>query len=523
MSYNNVVSIKIDATEYSVRIVRRMKVNGDKDIYHVESYRESTFLAKAFVSKLSTLNLCDKLKIPIFKLSTKERANALNSVIEAALMFTTQDENSEITDSCEILFEGQRDEQHMLKSGLTLYRAWKVDYEELISLVFSILPGVSDLLFLESISFPVKRALNTLNISANYTFFLSMPYCSLKTSLMKCLSSFASPSEFLLRKFTDYSNADSLLMSSQEYYGLNFILDDVGNKGLFRPSSIDRRREDLDTIITFNADCNNRSNIILCAEEYQNLGRLSTYSRLLIVSHKKPDEQKMKHMIMTMNKIHKPNICAFYLDFYNAIQKMTTDEITRIVESDDYYYKVNTNNTLRVGRHTHVLYVVWNLLQATLLKGVDTEKYSQSLLRHLQDVVNNQQAFEERLQGMSTDPVCLTHDVIMGDYLKKYSNLAEFLKIADWEKACYLGKYKVVAYVRSEVLCDVLRKAYHIPITKNMLNKKLAQAGVIKKANDGRNVQVVNNKRYLVIDLHELESYYCTSNDFNPLFNLGTK
>lgn len=518
MSSNNTVHFRIDDTEYSVRIVRRMKTKGDKEIYHMESYRESSFLAKAFVYKLSTLNLCDKLKIPISKLPPKERATVYNSVIDAALMLTTQDGNPSITDSCEILFDDQT-ESHIFRNGLTLYRARNVDYAELISLAFDILPGVSDLLLLESLAFPVKRALNALNISANYTFFLSMPYCSLKTSLLKCLSSFALSSESLIHKFTDYANVDALLLSSQEYYGLNFILDDVGNKGLFRTSSLDRRREDLDNIITFNADHNERSNIILCAEEYQNLGRLSTYSRLLIVSHDKPDEQKMKHMIKIMDKIQGANVCAFYLDFYNAIQEMAPTAIEKIVKCDDYNLIVKSKETMRIGRHTHVLYAVWNLLKVTLLKGMDLENYTQSILQHLQAVVNNQQAFEKRMQGISADPVCLTLKLIEGDYLKKYNNLAEFEKASGWQNACFIDKFKTEVYVRSEVLQAALRNAYSIPLTKNLLNKKLAQADVIKKDKDGRNVRVVNNKRYLIIDLNELKSYVCSNTNLNPGFN----
>ena len=504
MSSNNTVHFRIDDTEYSVRIVRRMKTKGDKEIYHLESYRESSFLAKAFVYRLSTLNLCDKLKIPISKLPPKERATVYNSVIDAALMLTTQDGNPSITDSCEILFDDQT-ESHIFRNGLTLYRARNVDYAELISLAFD--------------AFPVKRALNALNISANYTFFLSMPYCSLKTSLLKCLSSFSTSSECLIHKFTDYANVDALLLSSQEYYGLNFILDDVGIKGLFRPSSLDRRREDLDNIITFNAESNKRSNIILCAEEYQNLGRLSTYSRLLIVSHNKPDEQKMKHMIKTMDKIQTANVCSFYLDFYNAIQKMTPAEIEQIVKRDEYNLVVKFNETLRIGRHAHVLYSVWNLLRSTLLTGVDTEQYTQSIQQHLQAVINNQQAFEERMQGISADPVCLTLKLIEGDYLKKYNNLDEFEKTIGWQNACFIDKFETEVYVRSEVLQAALREAYNMPLTKNLLNKKLAQAAVIKKDCDGRNVRVVNNKRYLIIDLNELKSYVCSNANLQPGFN----
>ena len=516
MSYKNVVHITIDTTEYSVRVVRRMNIRNAKEVYHLESYRGDYFLARAFVSKLSSLNLCDQLKLPTTRLSPKEREATLNAVIETALMYTTQDENPAITDSCEVLFADQR-ERDIFRSGLTLYRSRTVDYAELISIAFNILPGVSDLLFLESLAFPVKRALKALNISANYTFFLSLPYCSLKTSLLKCLSNFASPSELLIRKFTDYSCVDALLLSSQEYYGLNFILDDVGNKGLFRPSSIDRRREELDTIITFNAARNDRSNIILCAEDYQDLGRLSTYSRLMVVSHNKPDEKKMNHMITTMDKIKKENICAFYLDFYNAIQGMAPDEIERIVKGDDFNCYVKSNETLRIGRHSHVLYTVWTLLKATLLMGVDTEKYTQLILQSLQTVVNRQEAFEERLLGMAADPVCLTLKVIEGDYLKKYNDVAEFIATVDWEKACYIDKFVTEAYVRTEKLCAVLREAYNVNYTKISLNKKLAQAGVIKTDCEGRNVPNVKNKRCLIIDLIALKEYASLASDYTPV------
>ena len=158
MKSNHMVNITIGDTRYAVRIVRRMTLNAGREVYHLESYRESSFLAKAFVSKLSNLNLCDTLKIPTIKLSPSERRAVLNSVIEAALMFSSSEDNPDLADTCEIAYDDQRDTK-ITSNNLLLYRAKTVDYNELISLAFDILPGVSDLLFLESLSFPVKRAL----------------------------------------------------------------------------------------------------------------------------------------------------------------------------------------------------------------------------------------------------------------------------------------------------------------------------------------------------------------------------
>ena len=515
MNSDHTVRFKVNGTEYSVRVVRRMSVKADQEVYHLESYRESFFLASAFVSKLSRLNLCDELKVPVMYLSPKERQTILNSVIAAALEYITSDELPDITDSCGILYDDQKD-RNLSPNSLILYRARDVDYEKLVSLAFDILPGVSDLVFLEAFSFPVKRALKALNKSANYTFLLSMPYCSLKTTLLNCLSNFASSSAFLNHSFTDYSSMDALLLNSQEYYGLNFILDDAGNKGLFRPSAIERRREDLDNIITFNADRNERSNIILCAEDYQELGRVSTYSRLLIVSHHKPEPDVAVHMMNILAQIQKSNVCAFYLDFYQAVQKLSLDDIDQIFKSDGYCDHVQSNVTLRIGRHAHVLYVVWNLLKVTLLQGVDTEKYTRQILQHLQSVVSKQEAFENRMFGTPVDPVCLTLKLIESGHLKKYSDRAEFEKNASWESACYIDRFQTECHVRSEVICSALRKAFKLPLTKNMLNKKLAQAGIIKSASDGRHVTNVNNKRYLIINLTELRAYVSLITDSYP-------
>ncbi|WP_026520425.1 hypothetical protein [Butyrivibrio sp. FCS006] len=513
MSSDHTVRFKIQDTEYSVRVVRRMNIKADQEIYHLESYRESSFLAKTFVTKLSGLNLCDKLKIPVMYLSAKERITILNSVIATALEFTASDETPDLTDYCGILYDDQKD-RNLVQGSLILYRARNVDYEKLVSLAFDILPGVSDLVFLEALSFPVKRALRALHRSANYTFLLSLPYCSLKTTLLNCLSNFAQSNELLNRSFTDYSNAGALLLNSQEYYGLNYILDDAGNKGLFRPSAIERRREDLDNIITFNADRNERSNIILCAEDYHGLGRLSTYSRLLIVSHSKPEPERANHMMNILDQIQKSTVCGFYLDFYQAIQKMSPDDIDRIFKSDGFYSHVRSNVTLRIGRHTHVLYVVWNLLRATLLQGSDTEMYTKQILQHLQLVINKQEAFETKMLGTPADPVCLTLKLIESDYLKKYDDKAEYEKHASWSKACYIDRFQTESIIRSDVLCSALREAYNMLITKNSLNKKLAQAGVIKTASDGRNTANVNNKRYLVINLMELKAYVSFTTGF---------
>ena len=518
MNSDHVINISIEGTQYSVHVVRRMILNADREVYHLESYRDSSFLARAFVSKLSSLNLCDMLKIPIFKLSYAERRDVLHSVIETALLVTTHDENPDIRDTCEIIWDDQHDKKSF-RSDLILYRARLVNYKEVLSLVFAILPGVSDLLFLESLSFPVKRALKTLKKSVSYTFFLSMPYCSLKTTLLNCLSNFASTKALLNHRFNEYANIDALILSSQEHYGMNYIIDDAGNKGLFRASSLDRRREDLDTVITFNADCNERSNIILCAEDHQNLGRLSTYSRLLIVSHNKPDSDQMTHMISILNKIHASSICAFYLDFYNAVQTLTVNEIDQIFMHDDYKSFVKSDETLRIGRHTHILYVVWKLLEITVLKEINSEKNTPQIIRSLQDVVNRQENFEHRMLSTPVDPVCMTHKLIESNYLKKYDDRVAYEKNAGLESACFIDRFETELFIRSEVLWSALRTNYNIPITKNKLNQKLAQAGVIKKDNDGRNVQVVHNKRYLIIDLNELKAYVSISAGYNNAFD----
>ncbi len=514
---NHICHVNIAGCDYSISVVHVAQTKRSK-IYFLKSFRGEELLAEAFVTSMNSLDLYEQLNIPAFDMSRSEKNQLMSDLKRVALDVISSDKSPAFEDFCQIIFK--QDISATAKNpGLTICCSKDYDSKNVLEEIFRLNPGISDIAFIETLATPIKTRIKGCPdsglLGSDYTLIVVSERCTYKTTMLNLMCNLAYDRRKAYFKINDFVSIGALISKSHEFYDLPLIVDDVAFKGVYRQSSICRRKEDFDCLVTYNAEENCSTNIVLAAETIHGMGRAATLDRLFMISAGTYSEDELEGIGLRVKAIKHSDICGLYIDFYMSLLKsFDINWFKELYEKSDFTDHVKTQSRYRVGRHARFIFTVWKLFCELMLPNSDTSTLTTTLIQHLESAVRQQEALLAKISAdEALDYAFETWKVIKGESLKKYTDEHLYEKEIMMVNTFYQNPISNIVYIRLKTLKNAIERNTERTVSGNRITDDLEKlADCITRTSDNKRTKEFLKYRHVIIDFATLEKYVLSRN-----------